>query len=79
VNTDAFGPYLEFVDCVLRPSAHPGHAPLLREVFGSSLAGANAQEMARRALGPVAPMLPLLRRLGARAGSALSSRAAAGR
>jgi hypothetical protein len=68
VNTDAFGPYLEFVDCVLRPSARPGQAPLLREVFGSSFPGTLA-------LGPVSPVLPLLRRLGERAGVALRARA----
>ncbi|HZX66053.1 MAG TPA: hypothetical protein VFE76_11690, partial [Myxococcales bacterium] len=67
VNTDAFGPYLEFVDCVLRPSAHPGQAPLLREVFGSSFPGSRA----------VTPVLPLLRRLGERAGNALALRARA--
>jgi hypothetical protein len=73
MNTDAFGPYLEFVDCVLRPSAHPGQAPLLREVFGSSFSGPTA----RRALGQVTPVLPLLRRLGERAGNALANRARA--
>ena len=67
VNTDAFGPYLEFVDCLLRPSARPGQAPLLREVFGSSFPGA-------RTFGPVTP---LLRRLGERAGNALAFRARA--
>jgi hypothetical protein len=69
VNTDAFGPYLEFVDCVLRPSARPDQAPLLRQVFGDSFSGT-------KALGPVTPVLPLLRRLGERAGSALRARAA---
>jgi len=66
VNTDAFGPYLELVDELLR----------------GSLAGTNAQKIARRALGPVTPVteraLELARNLGAQAGKAFSARARAG-
>jgi hypothetical protein len=66
VNTDAFGPYLELMDELLR----------------GSLAGTNAQKIARRALGPVTPVteraLELARSLGVQAGKALSSRARAG-
>jgi len=66
VNTDAFGPYLELLDELLR----------------GSLAGTNAQKMARRALRPVTPVteraLDLARTLGAQAGKAFSSRARAG-
>ena len=62
MNTDAFGPYLELLDELLR----------------GSLAGTNAQKMARKALGPVTPVteraLELARNLGAQAGKAFSSR-----
>ena len=63
MNTDAFGPYLELLDELLR----------------GTLAGTNAQKMARRALGPVTPVthraFELARNLGVQAGKALSSRA----
>jgi hypothetical protein len=76
VNTDAFGPYLELLDELLR----------------GSLAGTNAQKMARRALASVTPSgrsterrgapieraVELARNLGAQAGKALSTRARAG-
>jgi hypothetical protein len=66
MNTDAFGPYLEFLDELLR----------------GSLAGTNAQKMARRALGPVTPVteraVELARNFGAQAGKAFSLRARAG-
>jgi len=66
MNTDAFGPYLELLDELLR----------------GSFAGTNAQKMARRALGPVMPVtdraISIARNLGAQAGKAFSSRARAG-
>jgi len=66
VNTDAFGPYLELLDELLR----------------GSLAGTNAQKMARRALAPVTPVteraFELARNLGVQAGKAFSLRARAG-
>jgi hypothetical protein len=66
VNTDAFGPYLELMDELLR----------------GSLAGTNAQKMARRAFAPVTPVteraLEVARNLGAQAAKAFSSRARAG-
>jgi hypothetical protein len=65
VNTDAFGPYLELLDELLR----------------GSFAGNDAQKKARRALGPVTPVADrareLARNLGAQAGKAFSSHARA--
>ena len=62
MNTDAFGPYLEFLDELLR----------------GSFANPNAQKSARRAPGAVTPVtdraLELARNLGAHAGKAFSSR-----
>ena len=61
MNTDAFGPYLEFLDELLR----------------GSFASTNAQKTARRAPGPVTPVtdraLELARNLSAQAGKAFSS------
>ena len=65
MNTDAFGPYLELLDELLR----------------GSFAGTDAQKMARRAHGPVTPVtdraLEIARHLGAQAGKAFSSHARA--
>jgi hypothetical protein len=53
VNTDAFGPYLQLLD----------------ELYRGSLAGTNAQKMARRMIAPVTPVterfVALARNLGA--------------
>jgi len=65
VNTDAFGPYLELLDELLR----------------GSFAGTDEQKKARRAHGPVTPVtqrtIELARNLTAQAGKAFSSHARA--